>query len=186
MGACGQRASRRPAPDPRLLREFSEAVLDERRGRQCRRSNHTYFGKIPAAKGVIAGSPGKQVWAIWTHRYYDHPDQESLDNVLEILRLVVEGYPTANRAEGSADEVEADAIDEIQRASLEAVIQVAQSQAVAWRLNHIKLWEPSPWVHKALQGIDHRHVERQDESVASGTWYGNEAEIRNPPIWINN
>ena len=54
------------------------------------------FGKIPRAKGAIAGSPGDQVWAIWTHRYYRHPDAESSSNVLFILRLVVEDDVTAN------------------------------------------------------------------------------------------
>ncbi|KAJ4012297.1 hypothetical protein NW752_007971 [Fusarium irregulare] len=52
------------------------------------------FDHIPKAKGCIAGSPGRQVWAIWYHRYYGHPDSTDASNVLHIMRLVVEGDDT--------------------------------------------------------------------------------------------
>ncbi|KAI1061411.1 hypothetical protein LB507_011210 [Fusarium sp. FIESC RH6] len=52
------------------------------------------FDHIPKAKGCIAGSPGRQVWAIWYHRYYAHPDSTDASNVLHIMRLVIEGDDT--------------------------------------------------------------------------------------------
>ena len=55
------------------------------------------FGKRPRAKGAIAGPSGGQVWAIWTHRYYAHPNVETSSNTLYILRLVVEDDDAANK-----------------------------------------------------------------------------------------
>lgn len=144
------------------------------------------FDKIPTAKGAIAGEPGKQVWAIWTHRYYEHPDQPDPDSVLYILRLVVEGDPAANGAENNTEGAEMDVFDEIQRPSLEAVIQAAISEAAEWRLNRVELWEPSPLVRKSLREINYREIERQEVSIASGMWYAGELGAAEPPVWINN
>lgn len=156
------------------------------------------FGKVPQAKGAIAGSPGKKVWAIWTHRYYDHPfNVEAPDNVLYILRLVVEGDRTANKVRpishtngenGSSGEGET-ALDEEQAAAIKAVLQAAQAEAADWRLEHVKLWEPSPYVEKIIEGsgLDYEKVERPDESVASGMWFDDDGELlTEAPAWINN
>lgn len=150
------------------------------------------FGKVPQAKGAIAGSPGKKVWATWTHRYYDHPlNAENPDNVLYILRLVVEGDTTANKVRGLApSNGESDgAIDEEQAAALKAVLQAAQAEAAEWRLEHVKLWEPSPYVEKIIEEseIEYERVERGEESVASGMWFDDDGELlTEAPAWINN
>ena len=52
------------------------------------------FDHIPKSKGCIVGPPGKQVWAIWYHRYYGHPDSADASNVLHIMRRVIEGDET--------------------------------------------------------------------------------------------
>lgn len=170
------------------------------------------FGKIPQAKGAIAGPPGRQVWAVWTHRYYGHPDQqeENSDNVLYILRLVVEGDHTANRPLSlAASEDKNGAQVSIynayaeQAAALKAVLQAAQAEAAEWRLDHVKLWEPSPLVRTliAQQIPEHEEVEREEESIASGMWWFDEQDIvieglsstkeqcddeDERPTWINN
>ncbi|KAK7938050.1 uncharacterized protein PG986_014918 [Apiospora aurea] len=112
------------------------------------------FGKKAEAKGVIAGNPGKQVWAYWVRRYYKHPDHpfdEDGGNVLYILRLVIEGDFTANKpSEGHLSLAAIEAYTE-QAAALQAVLQAAQTEAARWRLDHVHLWEPSPLVHSLLE-----------------------------------
>lgn len=174
------------------------------------------FGKIPAAKGAAAGSaPGKQVWAIWTHRYYGHPDHvdeavegvgEAGGNVLYILRLVVEGDGTANRPreEGRLPplpmtEKETEEYTE-RKEALEAVLRAAQSEAAEWRLDSVKLWEPSPLVERMIEesGIEGvEWVEREEESIASALWFeeggegedgggGGDGDDGEGVVWVNN
>jgi hypothetical protein len=146
------------------------------------------FGKTPRAKGAIAGPPGRQVWAIWTHRYYGRPDAASPSNVLYILRLVVEGDdsrkgPPTSESSGPDRTLPAD-----QTSSLRAVLQAAKNEAAEWQLNCVKLWEPSPCVRKAIGSgmIDHTIVEREEDSIASGMWYNDADDANTLPVWINN
>lgn len=149
------------------------------------------FDEIAGEKGVIAGNPGRVAWAVWTRRYYDHPDGESPDNVLYILRLVVEGDSTANQVYPHNDEeLEAEeAVDDQQASAVRAVLQAAQAEATKWKLQHIELWEPSPLVRNIVRqsGFSCEEVEREDKSIASGMWYmGNGDELVEAPAWINN
>ncbi|KAH9904924.1 hypothetical protein F4778DRAFT_731196 [Xylariomycetidae sp. FL2044] len=145
------------------------------------------FGQRPQAKGAIAGEPGKQVWTIWTHRYYGRHDAKVTDNVLYILRLVVEGDESANRPVPSDQSSQA-ILPSDQVISLKAVLQAAQAEAYTWHLDHVKLWEPSPCVEEAItrSGIGHFAVEREEDSIASGMWYGDNNSTGPSPIWINN
>jgi hypothetical protein len=86
------------------------------------------FGKIPRAKGAIAGPSGSQVWAIWTHRYYGHPMAESPSNVLYILRLVVEGDDSANKTPSTGEKGLRAGQEKKQVCSLIAVLQAAQAE----------------------------------------------------------
>ncbi|KAK8057689.1 hypothetical protein PG996_011626 [Apiospora saccharicola] len=149
------------------------------------------FGKRVEVKGAIAGSPGKQVWAVWVRRYYRHPgdhsdkDKEMQDgeNVLYILRLAMEGDETANRPhEGSQPPPRTDAYTE-QAAALQAVLRAAQAEATEWRLDHVHLWEPSPLVRRLLgqSSLDATWVERHECSIASALWFTKDA-----PVWVNN
>ncbi|KPM46486.1 hypothetical protein AK830_g199 [Neonectria ditissima] len=145
------------------------------------------FGKVPQAKGAIAGSPGKQVWAIWTHRYYSHPDEKTYDNVLYILRLVIEGDETANKVLCD-NKLWGDLGNAEQAASLKAVLQASQAEAAAWQLDRVKLWKPSVLVQSLVSqsGLGYVEVEREQESVASGMWYGDDGGMAEAPAWINN
>ncbi|KAH6680520.1 hypothetical protein B0J14DRAFT_471613 [Halenospora varia] len=134
------------------------------------------FGKVPAAKGAIAGDPGNQIWAIWTHRYYERPGAENHNNKLYILRLVIEAYDPA--ASPSSDQVK----------YLKTVLQAAQAEAAEWKLDQIELWDPAPVVQKLIAqiGIEYLLVEREHESIASAMWCD---EVRSDgivPKWINN
>lgn len=156
------------------------------------------FGKTPQAKGVIVGAgAGREVWAIWTHRYYDHPEHaETPDNVLYILRLVVEGDETANRVrrrrrsgEVTKDEEQKLVVDEAQAEAVRVIIEAAQAEAAEWRLQHVKLWDPSPLVERIVQnsGMVYERVERTEESVACGMWFDQDGELlTDAPAWINN
>ncbi|KAL8814678.1 MAG: hypothetical protein Q9223_006117 [Gallowayella weberi] len=149
------------------------------------------FGQRPRSKGVIAGLPGRQVWALWTHRYYMHPNSEAAGNVLYILRLVVEGDETANKPSSCRDkEFQGEEQEEQERQvqSLIAVLQCAQAEAAEWQLDHVKLWEPTPWVQDVIRksNIFHRIVEREEDSVTSCLWYEGDSGQETAPQWINN
>ncbi|MCJ1329413.1 hypothetical protein MMC10_006093 [Thelotrema lepadinum] len=145
------------------------------------------FGKVPRAKGAIAGPSGSQVWAIWTHRYYDHPETEKPNNVLYILRLVVEGESTPTPC-SAAEEEQHTARQIKQRIYLKAVLRAAQAQAAEWKLDCVKLWDPSPLVRDMMKQseIEHSVVEREEDSIASGMWYGIDGGIDPAPQWLNN
>ena len=146
------------------------------------------FGKMPRAKGAIAGPQGNQVWAIWTHRYYGHPNAESPSNVLYILQLVVEGDNSANKPQSPGENGLQTAKQEKQVESLIAVLQHAQVEAAEWRLDHVKLWEPTPLVQDVItkSKINHCVVEREEDSIACGLWYDGKGGFGAAPVWINN
>ncbi|KAL8908687.1 MAG: hypothetical protein Q9207_000655 [Kuettlingeria erythrocarpa] len=131
------------------------------------------FGKRPCAKGAIAGLPGHQAWGIWIHRYYAHPNAESPNNVLYILRLVVEGDESANKPSSRRENGFRRQTQEKQVDSLLAVLHRAQAEAAEWQLNHVKLWEPTPWVQDVIakSNVNYRIVEREEDSIASCLWY---------------
>jgi hypothetical protein len=147
------------------------------------------FGKVPHAVGAIAGSPGTQVWALWTHRYYDHPDSEKSYNVLYILRLVMEADDTVTHSRSGSGMPEDNENDTEQMQHLKAVLHAAQTEALNWKLGTIKIWHPSPLVIHVLDklGMQYEVVEREKENIASGLWYDEHGGISDSaPIWLNN
>ncbi|KAF4534724.1 Lysine acetyltransferase protein [Lasiodiplodia theobromae] len=181
-----QRASIVPDCDHMLWHLAKEAFATER-----------LFGKVPRAKGAIAGAQGRRVWAIWTHRYYSHPDavatspESNDENVLYILRLVVEGDESADgivwddqKEKGKGEEEE----EEEQARSLKAVLQAAQAEAAEWRLDRVVMWNPSPWVRRVItqSGLEHAVVEREEDAIASGLWYDENGGAGPAPLWMNN
>lgn len=133
------------------------------------------FGRLPDVKGAIAGQKGSRVWIIWTHRFYDHPDNAT-GNTLYILRLGIESRLTDTAQRFEDAEVE----------NLKLVLRAAQAEAAEWNLQQIQLWDPSPlvaeWVAKA--GIPYRSVKRTETSLGCLQWYGKgkEDEID----WLHN
>jgi hypothetical protein len=147
------------------------------------------FGKTPTAKGVIAGSPGQQVWATWVHRYYGPLDAEEPRNVLYILRLVVEVDGTATRLPGDAAKRPTKDVYETQVKLLNAVLQAAQAEAAEWKLDVVKLWDPTPLVLDMLKdgGLEYTVTEREEDSIASLLWYDQQGGIsKESPLWVNN
>jgi hypothetical protein len=146
------------------------------------------FQEVPYVKGAISGPPGNRIWAIWTHRYYGHPDGESPDNVLYILRLVIENQEVANNAPSGIPEGLHVLAYKEQIEILKAVLEAAQNAAAEWRLDQINLWDPSPVIQRMIAGtgIEHSLVEREEESIASGMWYDENGDADVAPLWINN
>ncbi|KAF2801183.1 hypothetical protein K505DRAFT_262475, partial [Melanomma pulvis-pyrius CBS 109.77] len=147
------------------------------------------FGKIAQAKGAIAGSPGSQVWAIWTHRYYCHPHSGSSNNVLYILRLVIEVDETATRLPTYRQKKPTGEKYDEQLGLLRVVLQAAQSEATEWKLDVVKLWNPTPLVQEMLTktGLEYVRMEREEDSIASGLWYDEMGGVRGvAPLWVNN
>lgn len=160
-------------------------------------TNHI-FGKTAVAKGAIAGSPGKQVWAIWVRRYYGHPDhideheeEKNGGNVLYVLRLVVEGDETANIHHNKSQSPPPKEAYVEQTAAIKAVLRVAQAEAAEWRLNQVRLCEPPPLARSLLEqsSIDADCVERHGRSIAGALWFtgGGDDEVAEvTAVWVNN
>ena len=146
------------------------------------------FGKIPTAKGAIAGPPKNRVWAIWTHRYYKNPSIEKANNVLYILRLVIEADPTATRLPSNAHLRPSPELYGSTLESFNAVLQAAQAEAAEWKLDGVQIWDPTPFAKEMLveSGLEHVEVERAEEYIASLLWYDNEGGIEGTsPLWVN-
>ncbi|CAG5153132.1 uncharacterized protein ALTATR162_LOCUS3047 [Alternaria atra] len=147
------------------------------------------FDKVPDVKGAIAGPPGSQIWALWTHRYYCHPNAESLQNVLYILRLVVEIDETSTRLSTNAAKRPGHDAWNQQMEYLRAVLQAAQVEAENWKLDVVKLWDPTPLVLDMLAqiGMEYEVQERENDSIASLLWYDTNGGINSEaPLWLNN
>lgn len=145
------------------------------------------FGKIPHAKGAIIGKPGRQVWAVWVRRYYDHPNSASHENILYILRLVLECDQTATRLPSDAAKLHMEEYNE-QLGYLKAVLQTAQTEAALWKLDCVRLWDPTPLVRKMIteSGIEHIWVDREEDNIASGMWYESEEQTDEALLLVNN
>ncbi|KID61709.1 hypothetical protein MAN_08948, partial [Metarhizium hybridum] len=109
-------------------------------------------------------------------------------HVLYVLRLVVEGDESANKRHGGQLAPLRDAYAE-QAAALKAVLQAAQAEAAAWRLDEVNLWEPSSLGKRIVEqsGPDGTWVERQEDGVACARWAGEGSDgVDEPPISLNN
>ena len=147
------------------------------------------FGKKPQNKGAVAGQAGSRVWAIWTHRYYQHPESSAAGTVLYILRLVVEnqmatGSNLSNDTEIPHDEGER----QTQVDHLRAVIQAAQAEAVEWKLSSVNLWDPTSLVQDMIEqtGLPYRRINRDAEGIASLLWYGDGSGKEDMLEWVAN
>ena len=137
------------------------------------------FGKQPPIKGAIVGQPGHRMWAIWTHRFYGHPQSDASENTLYILRLVIE-----NQATVTSDTEQADS----QIEQMRAILQTTQAEAAEWNLHRVMMWGPTPLVLKLIERtrIQHRRIEREHEGIASLLWYGEGSGKEDSVEWLGN
>lgn len=132
------------------------------------------FGRSPTVKGAIAGESGSRVWAVWTRMYTGSLDKSDSENILHILRLVIEN--------DSAQETAANA------EKLKSILEVAQREAKEWRSEHVELWNPTPYVRNLVQSlaVEHSEVEREKDSIASLRWYGHGSGGVENIEWVGN
>jgi hypothetical protein len=115
-------------------------------------------GNVPRSKGAIVGSEqGKRVWCYWTRVWHNEDASKTKDNVLHVLRLVVE------------DETAGSDCD----AAISALLAMAQQEAEKWKLEHVELWNPSAMAMAGAQRLDPnaKVTIRDTESIASMQWH---------------
>ncbi|KAL8908686.1 MAG: hypothetical protein Q9207_000654 [Kuettlingeria erythrocarpa] len=134
------------------------------------------FGKRPHIKGAVTGGPNNRIWAIWTHRYYEHPHNNPLGNTLYILRVVIENQNSD--PEQREHQVE----------QMRTLLWAAQEEAAAWDLHCVKLWDPGYLLQDIVERteIQHRRVKREDESIASLMWFGEGSGKDDMVEWLGN
>ncbi|KAL2129322.1 hypothetical protein VTI74DRAFT_7931 [Chaetomium olivicolor] len=119
------------------------------------------FGRTPAIRGAVAGEPGKRIWAVWMRGYYGGLNKME-GNTLHILRVVVEdpAQPDEELVEGFKE-----------------IVQIAQAEAAEWKTQDVQVWNPTPKLKGLVElcGIDFEFVDRDNDSIASLMWYGEEA-----------
>ena len=140
------------------------------------------LGRVPEVKGALAlveGIGGRRAWAMWTRMWYNANVEKRDGNVLYILRLVVETDPDSCAAVDDESDAPGD-LEEVR--AVAAVLRQAQIQAQEWGMVEVELWSPSRRSRRAaglLLGQEEgkvKVVEREDESIASLKWFGDEAE----------
>ena len=134
------------------------------------------FGKQPQIKGALIGEFNDRMWVIWTHRYYGDPHASSSDNTLYILRIVIENKSTDPEHQ------------EHQAEQMRALLWAAQNEAAEWDLPCVKLWDPAHLVQDMVErtGIQHRKVDREEESIASLSWFGEGSGKEDMVEWLGN
>ncbi|KAI1478358.1 hypothetical protein F4774DRAFT_165363 [Daldinia eschscholtzii] len=170
------------APDHDTLRwhlyrdDFISSILFKTTSPQETNSNSSV---APFIRGAIAGPEGRRVWAVWSRNYGGNgaPADNIDKNKLYILRLVIEPEASEETNESPAEDI---------REAFTAVMQVALKEASRWHLGQVNLWNPSPTVKKLIDrsGLRHRWVERDEDSIPSMMWYGDE-NVRNVE-WVAN
>ncbi|KAK4992543.1 hypothetical protein LTR66_001211 [Elasticomyces elasticus] len=147
-------------------------------------SNELY-GKKPDVKGAIVGNePGKRVWCYWTRMWYNKDPQNSEENTLHILRLVIEDPAVSDFDHQDS----ANATSQVATAVASLLI-AAQAEAAKWTMGAVDIWNPTPSTVAAAQMVHPSAVEvhRDQESITSLKWYGEDPDRAADSIdWIGN
>ncbi|KAF2094681.1 hypothetical protein NA57DRAFT_25387, partial [Rhizodiscina lignyota] len=139
------------------------------------------YQRSPEVKGAIVGSEqGKRAWCYWVRMNYNEEIGKVEENVLYILRLVVEpaidGTPEGEKA-------------------VAALLKEAQKEAGKWNMEVVSAWNPSEQTVRAASSVtgkdikDVKIVDRESESITSLRWYGEMGKGQKPKDvveWIAN
>lgn len=150
----------------------------------------------PLVKGAIVSTDGeasgKRVWCIWTRTF----GSKKSENVLHILRLVIEGKSDVVFS-GDADTNGTEPAD-VAQASKEAVrkaaavLRAAQFEAAEWEMGSVEIWNPTLLVMEAAKmlapGGNVDLVDRQMSSVCCLMWYGDDEGqgVEGGVEWVGN
>ena len=146
------------------------------------------YGRTPAVKGAMVHgeNPGERVWCIWTRTY----GTEQKENVLNILRLVIEGVTETVR-QGSETEGTDETLDILSEKKVQAVtlvLRAAKHEAAKWGMRAVQLWNPTHLCVLAAQRIKPsiKILHRDEESIASLRWHGADLDDGVKVDWIGN
>lgn len=136
--------------------------------------------RIPLIKGAIAYLCLRRVWCIWTRGF----DDEKSENVLHILRIVIE--PEDQKPQEADHHKEYRDRTVVQ--AVTAILRAAQYEAAEWDLQRVEIWNPQGMIVTAAKEIIPSIeilARKNDESISCLSWYGPEAEIERIE-WVNN
>lgn len=129
------------------------------------------FDKLPEVKGaIVRGQEGSRVWSIWTRTFGNEKDGHTLN----ILRIVIEGEEDFERQtlghEPSMSSVGSSNQQRVLAAA--SVLQAARQEAAAWKMQDVRIWNPTSLVTLAVKHLDPSAtlVHRDGESIASLRW----------------
>lgn len=71
---------------------------------------------------------------------------------------------------------------------MRAILWAAQDEAAEWHVRSVKLWDPGYLLQDIVErtSIQHRRVEREDESIASLMWFGEASGKDDMVEWLGN
>ncbi|KAL8692597.1 MAG: hypothetical protein Q9218_002413 [Villophora microphyllina] len=144
------------------------------------------LGRRPLTKGALAATAdGKRVWCIWTRTFGSSEDE----NVLHILRLVVEGENSCDRQGVNAPgEGYRNVSDQALVAAVASILEAAQLEASDWGMASVQFWNPSTlsvWAAKYLNPLT-EIIQRDDESLTSLRWHKGSSSDNTKVDWISN
>ncbi|MCJ1268282.1 hypothetical protein MMC22_008169 [Lobaria immixta] len=145
------------------------------------------LGRVPRVKGAIVGmAPGKRVWCVWTRTFGDN----EAENVLQILRLVIEGEAELRGPNTGFDGklVDLNGSSREQVLAAASVLSMAQHEAAEWAMQQVWLWNPTPWTVRAVRELcpSARIIDRENESITSLRWHGLKPKDGLDLIWVAN
>ncbi|MCJ1311939.1 hypothetical protein MMC25_005613 [Agyrium rufum] len=145
--------------------------------------------KNPEIKGAFIQGPDEntRVWCIWTRMFGSEAD--GCGDVLHILRLVVVNEtgskeslnvgPAAYAGQTQPTKEVASDFEGIETL-IAVVLREAQQEAGRWKIPKVELWNPNEDTVKAVayllaeEGKEVEVVVREEESIASLMWYGDD------------
>lgn len=145
------------------------------------------LGRVPEVKGAMMGTElGKRVWGVWTRTFGD----KEAENVLHILRLVIEGETERRSSKDRFDGTLADLNGSSREQVLAAVsvLYMAQREAAEWTMQQVCMWNPTPWTVLAVRQLHPaaRIIDREKESITSLRWHGERPEDGLDVQWVTN
>ncbi|KAL8640023.1 MAG: hypothetical protein Q9228_003012 [Teloschistes exilis] len=144
------------------------------------------LGRLPVAKGALTTtSDGRRAWCIWTRTFGAEEDE----NILNILRLVVEGESACDRQAINAPGEESDhGSHQPLVAAIASILRAAQLEASDWGMTSVQFWNPSPLSVLAAEYLDPlaKIICREDESLTSLRWHKEPPSDPTRIDWISN
>lgn len=128
-------------------------------------------GRTPKVKGsYFKCQDGSRVWCVWS-RFFG---PESSDNVLHILRLVVEDEDQLDLGDSNTNGIASPEESGNEKAqAIATLLWSAQVEAAKWDMKEVQIWNPTPLAVRAARLIDPKTevIHRDEESIASLRWH---------------